>query len=411
MFDFGGVVATIMHVDMDSFYASVEIRRRPALGRAPMWVGGDGRGVVLSANWLAKQWGVEGGMPSARAKRLCPTGVAVRPDFDAYLVASRAVMEIFRRVVAVVETASIDEAYLDVTGALRMWGSAVEIGQQIRQLVRTEQQLPCSVGIGPNRLVAKMASKAAKPDGLREVPPEEVLAFLHPMPVEQLYGVGASTAERLHRRGIVTVGDLADTPRQTLRANFGPQAAAALVNLAFGRSSAHVSNQHVPAVGVGNQETFAADSADPVVVRAEILRVCSSVARRLRKAGLMGRGVTLSIRFADFTTASASLTLPNPVDTAQELYAVALTLYDRPRLHAKPVRRVGVRCDQLVGADQAHLQPTLGESELGWREAERAADRLNARFGAKAVTRAALARLPEHHSPIPPGRAALGSSE
>jgi len=156
----------IMHVDMDSFYASVEIRKQPSLGRVPMWVGGDGRGVVLSANRLAKEWGVEGGMPSSRAKRLCPNGVGIRPNFEEYLDASRTVMEIFRTVVAVVEVASIDEAYLDATGALRMWGSAEAIGQRIRRLVREQEQLPCSVGIGPNRLVAKMASRAAKPDGI-----------------------------------------------------------------------------------------------------------------------------------------------------------------------------------------------------------------------------------------------------
>ncbi len=400
-------MATIMHVDMDSFYASVEIRKQPALARVPMWVGGDGRGVVLSANWLAKQWGVEGGMPSARAKRLCPTGIGIRPNFDEYLDASRAAMEIFRRVVAVVEAASIDEAYLDATGALKMWGSAPVIGQQIRELVRSEQHLPCSVGSGPNRLVAKMASKAAKPDGLLEVQPDEVLSFLHPLPVEKLYGVGASTAARLHRRGIMTVADLASTPLETLQGSFGPHAGRALANLAAGRGSSYVSQQHVAAVGVGNQETFFADTDEPGVVRAEILRVATSVARRLRKAGLLARTVTLGVRFSDFTTVSASLTLPSPVDTAHDIYGAARTLHDRPRMHSRPVRRVGIRAENLVPAEEAQLQPALGDPDVGWREAERALDRLNSRFGSKAVTRAALTRLPDHHPPIPPGSAAL----
>ena len=187
----------VMHVDMDSFYASVEIRREPALATIPMWVGGDGRGVVLSANRLAKQWGVEGGMPSSRAKRLCPTGIGVRPNFDDYLEASRSVMDIFRTVVAIVEVASIDEAYLDVTGALRMWGSAEAIGQRIRRLVREQLQLPCSAGIGPNRLVAKMASRAAKPDGLFEVLPDQIVDFLDaidfdyvPQEMARQYGAG-----------------------------------------------------------------------------------------------------------------------------------------------------------------------------------------------------------------------------
>ena len=399
----------VMHVDMDSFYAAVEIRREPALATIPMWVGGDGRGVVLSANRLAKQWGVEGGMPSSRAKRLCPTGIGIRPNFDDYLEASRAVMDIFRTVVAIVEVASIDEAYLDVTGALRMWGSAEAIGQRIRRLVREQEGLPCSVGIGPNRLIAKMASRAAKPDGLYEVLPDQIVDFLHPLPVGRLYGVGASTTAALQRRGIMTVADLAGTPLDVLQRAFGPHQGRALSHLAWGRASSHVSIQHAAAVGVGNQETFYSDTDDPAVVKAEILRVATSVARRLRKAGLMGRTVTLGVRFSDFSTISASLTLPSPIDTAHELYAAALTLYEKPRMHTKPVRRVGLRMAGLVPVDEAQLQPVLGEPEIGWRQAEQAADRLNKRFGRNSVQRAVLTGLAEHRHPIPPGPAALSS--
>ena len=402
-------MAVIMHIDMDSFYASVEIRRQPSLGRVPMWVGGEGRGVVLSANRLAKEWGVEGGMPSSRAKRLCPNGVGIRPNFEEYLDASRKVMEIFRSVVAIVEVASIDEAYLDVTGALRMWGSASQIGQRIRRLVREQEQLPCSVGIGPNRLIAKMASRAAKPDGLYEVQPHEVTDFLHPLPVGRLYGIGGSTTAALQRRGIMTVRDLADTPLETLQRAFGPHQGRALSHLAWGRASSHVSLQHAGAVGVGNQETLYADTDDPAVIRAEILRVATSVARRLRKAGLLGRTVTLGIRFADFKAISGSLTLPSPIDTAHELYAAALTLHEQPRMRAKPIRRVGIRMAGLVPAEEAYLQPALGDPETGWREAERATDTINNRFGRNAVQRAALTRLPSSRHPIPPGRAALSS--
>ncbi len=403
-------MAVVMHVDMDSFYASVEIRKQPSLARVPMWVGGDGRGVVLSANRLAKEWGVEGGMPSSRAKRLCPNGLGVRPNFEEYLDSSRKVMEIIRTVVAIVEVASIDEAYLDATGALRMWGSAEAIGQRIRRLVREQEQLPCSVGIGPNRLVAKMASRAAKPDGLYEVLPDQVAEFLHPLPVGRLYGIGASTTASLQRRGIMTVGDLANTPLETLQRAFGPHQGRALSYLAWGRASSHVSLEHAGAVGVGNQETFFSDTDDPAVVKAEILRVATSVARRLRKAGLLGRVVTLGVRFADFKAISGSLTLPSPIDTAHELYAAALTLYAQPRMHAKPVRRVGIRVAGLVPAEVACLQPALGDPETGWREAEQATDRINTRFGRNSVQRAALTGLPARGHPIPPpGRAALSS--
>lgn len=399
----------VMHVDMDSFYASVEIRRQPALARVPMWVGGDGRGVVLSANRLAKEWGVEGGMPSSRAKRLCPNGLGIRPNFEDYLDASRKVMEIFRTVVAVVEVASIDEAYLDVTGAIRMWGSPAAAGERIRRLVREHEHLPCSVGIGPNRLVAKMASRAAKPDGLCEVAPDKVVEFLHPMPVGRLYGIGGSTTAALERRGIMTVEDLANTPLDVLQRAFGPHHGRALSHLAWGRASSHVSMQHASAVGVGNQETFYSDTDDPRVVKAEILRVATSVARRVRKAGLMGRTVTLGVRFSDFKSISGSLTLPSPIDTAHELYAAALTLYNQPRMRAKPVRRVGIRMAGLVPADEAYLQPVLGEPEVGWRQAEQALDLVNKRFGRNSVQRAALTKLAEHNHPIPPGPAAQNS--
>lgn len=396
-------MAVIMHVDMDSFYASVEIRKRPELARVPMWVGGDGRGVVLSANRLAKEWGVEGGMPSARAKLLCPAGIGVHPHFHEYLDASREVMATLRDVVAIVEVASIDEAYLDVGGALRTWGTAEAVGHEIRRRIREAHRLPCSAGIGPNRLVAKMASRAAKPDGLYEVRPDRIAEFLHPMPVGRLYGIGDSTAAALQRRGIMTVGDLATTSLDTLRRAFGPHRGTALSHLAWGRSSSHVSLQHADAVGVGNQETFAADTDDPARVKAEILRVASTVARRLRKAGVLGRVVTLGVRFADFKTISGSVTLPSPIDTAHDLYAAALTIYDQPRMRVKPVRRVGVRMSGLVPAAEAHLQPALGDPETGWRELERAADRINSRFGKDAVQRAALTRLPSSHHPIPPG--------
>jgi DNA polymerase-4 len=212
----------IMHIDMDAFYASVELRRRPELVGKPMFVGGAERGVVLSANYEARAFGIEGGMPSSRARRMCPQAVAVPPDFDTYGEVSAGIVAVFESVTAHVESASIDEAYLDVTGSLRALGSPRAIGEHLRALVADEQGITCSVGIGPSKFIAKIASGQAKPDGLVEVLPGDVTTFLHPLPVTKIWGVGEATADKLHRLGIMSVADLAHTPATTLQRAFGP---------------------------------------------------------------------------------------------------------------------------------------------------------------------------------------------
>ena len=230
----------IMHIDMDAFYASVELRRRPELLGRPMFVGGAERGVVLSANYEARAFGIEGGMPSSRARRLCPQAVAVPPDFDTYGEVSAGIVAAFESVTAHVESASIDEAYLDVTGSQRVFGSPRAIGEYLRALVADEQGITCSVGIGPSKFVAKIASGQAKPDGLVEVPPGDVTSFLHPLPVGKIWGVGEATADKLHRLGIMTVADLANTPAGTLRRAFGPHQGSLLSELAWGRDGRRV---------------------------------------------------------------------------------------------------------------------------------------------------------------------------
>lgn len=386
-------MAVIMHVDMDAFYAAVELRRRPELAEVPVWVGGERRGVVLSANYPARAFGVRGGMPVSTARRLCPHGVALRPDFADYSEASAGVRAILETVTARVEMASIDEAYLDLTMTLRGQRSAVEVGERVRALVRDEQRLSCSVGIGPNRLIAKMASVAAKPDGLVEIPPERVVDFLHPLPVERLVGVGASTAARLHALGVRTIADLAAIPRPELRAAFGRHAGAMLAEIAWGRDT---SRQHWAGPGergVGCQETFARDLSDPVMVRAEILRVCDKVATRMRAAAVMGRTVTFQVRFSDFTTRSMSLALAEPTDLTGEIYAAALRLYGRlPRQQV--LRRVGVRVTGLLDRGRVWHQPRLDDPEVGWEALELAADKVNRAFGARAAKRAALTGPP-----------------
>jgi DNA polymerase-4 len=384
-------MTVIMHVDMDAFYASVELRNRPELRGQPVIVGGSTRGVVLSATYEARAAGVRSGMPSTQARRLCPQATFLQPDFDTYADVSRSIVAVFESVTSVVESASIDEAFLDLTGSVRRLGGAADIGEYIRAVVADEQQITCSVGIGPTKFVAKLASRAAKPDGLCEVGPEDVISFLHPLPVEAMWGVGEATAEKLHRLGLFTVSDLAHTPRATLQRAFGPHAGALLNDLAWGRDARNVVVRE-PERSVGSQETFARDTDDPEVVKRELLRMAERTASRLRKARLLSRTIAISIRFADFTELTRSASVSSPTDVTDEIHAQAVALYEKLGLQRARVRRVGVRAEGLVEAHLAYRQPQLTDPERGWREAEQAIDAAVVKFGPTAVQRATLTR-------------------
>ncbi len=381
--------STVMHVDMDAFYASVEMARRPELRRVPMYVGGAERGVVLSANYLARTYGIAGGMPSSRARRLCPHAVAVSPDHDTYAEVSAGVFAIFNSITNLVEHSSIDEAFIDVSGAVRRIGPPERIGEIIRAKVADEQRIPCSVGIGPNKFVAKLASAQAKPDGLLNVRPDQVIDFLHPLPVEAMWGVGEATSTKLHQLGLQTVADLAHTPKHTLQRAFGVNQGLILYELAWGRDARPVIATE-PEHSIGSQTTFARDTDDPAIVRTELLRMSARTASRMRQAGYCGRGVAISVRFADFTTVTRSAQLSSPTDVTDEIYAQAVRLYEGMRLQRARVRRVGVRVEKLVPATEAYIQPTLDTPERGMRQAEVAADLMIGRFGPKAVQRASL---------------------
>jgi DNA polymerase-4 len=383
----------IMHVDMDAFYASVELRRRPDLRGTPVIVGGANRGVVLSATYEARALGVRSGMASSQARRHAPQATFLSPDFDSYTAVSRSIAAVFATVSATVESASIDEAYLDLTGSVRMFGPPAGIGERIRAVVADEQEITCSVGIGPSKFVAKMASRAAKPDGLIEVPPGRVVTFLHPLPVEAMWGVGASTARRLHGLGLETVGDLAHTPVSALRPTFGPHAGRMLHDLAWGRDRRRVVPME-PERSVGSQETLGRDTDDPAVVRRELLRMADRTAGRMRKAGLVGRTVSVAVRFADFSELTRSVTLPVPTDVTEEIYGAAVALYERLGLERARIRRVGVRVESITDARHAYRQPQLTDPEHGWQEADQAVDAAVRKFGPAAVQRLALTRRP-----------------
>ena len=379
----------ILHVDMDAFYCSVEVRRRPELAGKPVIVGGVGpRGVVSSASYEARVFGIRSAMPGSQARRLCPQAVFLPPDFGEYSAASTAVMRIFREVTPLVEPLSMDEAFLDVAGAQRLLGRPAEIAGLIRRRVREEQALPCSVGVAPTKFVAKLASTRAKPDGLVVVPTGRVLDYLHPLPVEALWGVGDRSAEVLRRLGLTTVGDLAQAPVGMIRGALGAAVATHLHELAWGRDPRSVVSEHVEK-SIGAETTFDVDIDDLVEIRRTMLALAGKAAGRLRQAGQVGRTISIKVRLADFRTLNRSRTLTGPTDVTKEIFDTAWSLFEALRPGDR-IRLVGVRIEGLLDAGRAPRQLTLGARENGWSEAERAADAVVARFGAAAIRPASL---------------------
>lgn len=382
----------ILHVDMDAFFASVELRERPELRGTPVIVGAPGaRGVVLSATYEARRFGVHSAMPMTRARRLCPRAVIIPPSRGKYAEVSRGVMEIFHTFTPEVEPIASDEAFLDVGGARKRLGPPAAIAAMIREQVAREHEITCSVGVANSKFVAKLASQHCKPDGLMVVPADKVVDFLHPLPVAALWGVGERTERSLVRFGIKTVGDLARVPVETLQRDLGQAVGAHLAELAWGRDERRVT-PHAPDKSIGAEETFATDVGDPVKIRKELLRLCERVAARLREGGHAGRTISVKLRRADFTTISRSRTLREPTDVARILYSTACDLYTASGLEGVRLRLVGVRVENLRPASETTRQLGLGEREAGWREAEQAMDRAARRFGRDAVLPASLVR-------------------
>lgn len=389
---FGGddTGCSILHVDMDAFYASVSLRTRPELHGTPVIVGGGGnRSVVLSATYEARALGVHSAMPMSRARRLAPQAVVIEPDHRAYAQVSRNVMALFGSITPMVEPLSLDEAFLDVSGALRRLGSPTAIAELIRARVQDEQQITCSVGVAATKFLAKLGSTRAKPDGLLVIPVDRAIDFLHPLPVGALWGVGEKTEEQLVRLGLRTVGDIAHTPLATLQRALGQATGTHLHELSWGRDPRPVT-PHEPEKSIGNEETFEHDIDDPEVIHAHLLALADQVAGRLRAAGYVGRTIALKVRFADFSTITRSRTLTSPTDIGKEVYDTVRGLYDALGLQRVRIRLVGVRVEGLVPAASAPQQLLLGEEDHGRREAEVAVDALRARYGSDAVRSARL---------------------
>jgi DNA polymerase-4 len=380
---------------MDAFFASVEIRARPELRGLPVVVGGDnGRGVVAAASYPARVYGIRSAMSMAMAHRLCPNLVVISPQRSSYSETSAQIMGILADFTPVVEPLSLDEAFLDVSGAVGLFGRPAEIARQIRQRIYDEQQLTCSVGVAPIKSVAKLASGSCKPNGLRVVSKAGLLDFLQPLPVTALWGVGARTAEPLRRLGIRTVGDLAATPLDTLRRAVGSATARHLHELANGRDPQVVAARPEEK-SISTDRTVPQDLVSEAEVAKELLRGAGEVAERLRHAGRVARTVGIKIRFADFTTVTRVRTLPEPTDTAATVYVEALRLYRALELDQPRIRLVGVKVENLRPADEAtqlalDLTGSANSAKQSPAAADQVIDALAARFGESVVRPASL---------------------
>jgi DNA polymerase-4 len=377
----------ILHVDMDAFYASVEVLKDPSLRGKPVVVGSPGpRGVVMSASYESRRWGVHSAMPSARARRLCPEAVFVRPDFTSYQAYATRLREILLSFTPHVEPLSLDEAFLDVSGATSLFGPPPEIAGAVRGRIRDELSLVASVGVAPNKLLAKLASAAAKPDGMVVVQAGRALGFLHQLPVSALWGVGERTHELLERLGVRTVGELAAVPLRVLERTLGEGPARHLHELAGGLDDRPVVPYEAPKQ-VSHEETFDHDLDRQDAVNRELLRLAFRVAARLRREGYRARTIVLKVRLASFTTLTRSRTLADPTDAGADLYRVASDLYRAIPGGRRRIRLLGVAGTGLVssGADQLALV-RAGR----WQDAERALDRIDRRFGEGAAFPATL---------------------
>ena len=379
----------IMHVDMDAFYVSVELRTRPELRGRPVIVGFPAdRSVVLSASYEARAFGVKSAMPMAVASRMCPQAVIIEPRHKLYYEVSAQLMAIFGSVTELVEPLSVDEAFLDVTGAIRRLGAPRGIGEMIRRRVASELGITASVGIAESKFVAKIASTRCKPDGLLLIGPDETVPYLHSLPVGALWGVGAKTSDVLARMGIRTVADVAATPVSTLKRMLGATGEH-VHQLSWGIDHRAVTPIRLEK-SIGAEETFAVDTGDDALLHRELLRLSHRTASRLRSSGMVARTIALKLRFADFSTITRSRTVHTPVDSAQLIYAVALQLLESVGDRTMTVRLVGVRAEQLEEAARTSLQLSIDRRDENWRAAEQVLDEVARKFGSKSVLPARL---------------------
>lgn len=378
---------TILHVDMDAFFASVAERDNPELKGKAVVIGMGARGVVSAANYEARKFGIHSAMPVGRARRLAPHAIFLPVDMARYQEVSEHVMEIFHSFTPWVEPISLDEAFLDVTGSQKLLGTGREIAIAIRKKVEEQEGITCSVGIAPSKFIAKLASANCKPNGMLEITSDRILTFLHPLPIQAMWGVGPKTAEVLERLGLRTIEDIAKLPRATLIRALGEANGASLYELAWGRDYRDVTPEE-PDRSISAAETFAQDLDNPEEILTEFLRLTERATARLRDRDLFAKTISIKVRFADFSTINRSKTLPLPIDSTHDVYEVVKGLYQALRIERARLRLVGVSLENL--SEGAPHQMMLGEREVGWRQAEGAMDQARARFGKGSVRPARL---------------------
>ncbi len=379
----------IIHVDLDAFFASVEELLNPDLRGKAIIVGGDPqqRGVVSSASYAARAYGVRSAMPVSRALRLCPHAILVRPRHAEYERRSRAVMRILHEITPLVEQVSIDEAFLDVTGCEQLWGTADQIARLIRRRIQEEQHLPVSLGVATNKLIAKIACDLGKPSGLVIVPPGEERAFLAPLPIERLWGVGKSTGAKLRALGIETIGQLADWPEEQLVRMFGENGRFLALS-ARGIDHSRVTPSHERR-SLSQEVTFARDVGDARTIRGALLSLSENVAARLREEHLVAQTVRLKLRYPDFVTITRQATLAQPTDQGQVIYAQARQLLDQNWRAGQLLRLIGVAASGLLESAGYQLD-LFDRSDQRRIQLNEALDRIRARYGHRAITRASL---------------------
>lgn len=380
--------ASILHIDMDAFFASVELLERPELIGEPAVVAHDGpRSVVSSATYAARELGIRSAMPLTVAKRLCPTVVVLEPHFEKYRALSAQVMSIFEQYTPLVEQLSIDEAFLDVSGARRLHGDPADIARNIKTQVIMETGLFCSVGVAENKFVAKVASTASKPNGLLIIEPDKTLEFLHPLPIEALWGVGKVTAEKLHKRGLHTVGDIASTPQKSLVNLLGHAAGEHLTQLAMGRDPRTVTPERIEK-SISHEQTFEVDISDAGRLKRAMLAQSNRVASQLRESGWQSRTISIKVTYSNFETITRSVTLPEPTSIGRMIHRIACELFDNLEWPGRSVRLIGVRAGQLVEAGTSQL--SLWQEDDGWGDLEQVIDQVSHKFGSASVRPASL---------------------
>lgn len=404
---------TILHVDLDAFYAAVEARENPSLSGKPLVVGADprggrGRGVVAAASYEARAFGIHSAMPISQAWRRCPHAVYVRPRMRLYADVSERFMAILERTTDLVEPLSIDEAFLDVTESRALFGDGSAIARRIKKEVRREERITASIGVAPSKFLAKIASDLRKPDGLVVVPPDDVAGFLNELPVERLWGAGAKAVSRFHRLGARTIGDVARLGRGRLVRSFGESLGDHFDRLAHGVDERDVEPDH-ERKSVGRETTFSSDVPDRSLVERTLLDLTDQVTQRLRRDGLSGQTVTVKLRTADFVTVTRRETLPVPADTTDVLWPAVRELLARADVTEQPIRLVGVSISSFEGTTQLPLFDTARGRKS--RRIAKAIDAVTARFGERAIGRGALAetveslRRPNRRAPnSPPSR-------